>query len=276
MIKIFLFFILCISYLSNANADLMVKIDRAEIGTLPIIVYIDGEDKNISLNIKKIIEADLYNSGYFNILSSKNVKNNLSNLKTQYALWTLAGANYFVKSKIYIENSKKYIRFDLHNVIKKEILVSYKINLGKNNIRKISHTISNVIFEKITGITGIFDTKIAYVSTEIIQNRKVYKLNVADIDGYNPIAIYKSSKQIMSPTWSPDNSKIAYVSFENNRPEIFIQTLETGFREKLPNNNRPSSAPAWSPNEKYIAFTSSIKGNLEIFIYNFFPNQLKE
>ena len=141
--------------------------------------------------------------------------------------------------------------------------------MGNNNIRKISHTISNVIFEKITGIKGIFDTKIAYISTEVVKKRKIYKLNVADIDGYNPIAIYKSSKQIMSPTWSPNNKKIAYVSFENNKPEIFIQTLETGLREKLPNNNYSSSAPAWSPNEKYMAFTSSIKGNLEIFVYNF-------
>ena len=122
--------------MSNANADLMVKINRAEIGALPIMFILIAEDKNLGLNIKKIIETDLHNSGYFNVLSSSSVKNNISNSKTQYALWTLAGANYFVKSKIYIENSKKYIRFDLHNVIKKEIIISYKINLGNNNIRK--------------------------------------------------------------------------------------------------------------------------------------------
>lgn len=275
MIKIFLGLILCVFCLSNANADLIVKINRAEIGALPIMIYLDSNDESLGSKIKKIIETDLHNSGYFNVLSSSSVKNNISNSKTQYALWTLAGANYFLKSKIYTENSKKYIRFDLHNVIKKEIIISYKINLGNNNIRKISHTISNVIFEKITGIKGIFDTKIAYISTEVVKKRKIYKLNVADIDGYNPIAIYKSSKQIMSPTWSPNNKKIAYVSFENNKPEIFIQTLETGLREKLPNNNYSSSAPAWSPNEKYMAFTSSIKGNLEIFVYNFYTKSIK-
>ena len=275
MKKIFLIFTVSIFYFSNVYGELTVKIDRAEIGALPIMIHIAGEEEKLGVKIKNIIETDLYNSGYFNILNSKNVKNNVSSEKTQYALWALAGANYIVKSKIYVESSARYIRFDLHNVIKKEIIISYKINLGSNNIRKISHTISNVIFEEITGIEGIFDTKIAYISTEVVKKRKIYKLNVADIDGYNPIAIYKSTKQIMSPTWSPHNNKIAYVSFENNKPEIFIQTLETGLREKLPNNNNSSSAPAWSPNQKYMAFTSSVKGNLEIFIYNFHNKSIK-
>ena len=105
--------------MSNANADLIVKINRAEIGALPIMIYLDSNDESLGSKIKKIIETDLHNSGYFNVLSSSSVKNNISNSKTQYALWTLAGANYFLKSKIYTENSKKYIRFDLHNVIKK-------------------------------------------------------------------------------------------------------------------------------------------------------------
>ncbi len=79
----------------------------------------------------------------------------------------------------------------------------------------------------------------------------------------------------MSPTWSPDNNKIAYVSFENNRPEIFIQTLSTGEREKLIDNNISNSAPAWSPNGQLIAFTSSVKGNLEIFTYNLIEKKVK-
>ena len=144
------------------------------------------------------------------------------------------------------------------------------------NIRKVSHTISNVIFEEITGIKGIFDTKIAYISTEKLNDRKIYKLHVADIDGYNSVAIYKSSKQLMSPTWSPENDKIAYVSFENNRPEIFIQSLSTGKREKLIKGTYSSSAPAWSPNGKHMAYTSSVNGNLEIFIYSFIKAKVKE
>jgi len=274
-----LIFIIVVQFLLNSNlhAELKIKIDRAKIGTLPIMINIEGSSEKFSSNnFNEIIENDLYSSGFFNILDSSNVKNNVSNKKTQYALWTLAGTNYFLKGNIYKENNADYIKFNLHDVIKKNLIASYKINLTKNqNIRKVSHTISNVIFEEITGIKGIFDTKIAYISTEKINKRKIYKLHVADIDGHNSVAIYKSSKQLMSPTWSPKNDKIAYVSFENNRPEIFVQSLSTGDREKLLSGKYSSSAPAWSPDEKYMAYTLSVNGNLEIFIYNFKTNTSK-
>ena len=105
MKKIFLIFTVSIFYFSNVYGELTVKIDRAEIGALPIMIHIAGEEEKLGVKIKNIIETDLYNSGYFNILNSKNVKNNVSSAKTQYALWTLAGANYVVKSKIYLVNA---------------------------------------------------------------------------------------------------------------------------------------------------------------------------
>ena len=272
MKKILFFITIQLLFYLNAYAELTIKIDRAEVGALPIMISIQGESKIFSANkFRGIIENDLYGSGYFNVLDSSNVKSNLKKKKTQYALWALAGTNYFLKAKIFKEDGKEYIKFDLFDIIKKDIMLSYKIRLRSNsNIRKISHTISNVIFESITGIKGVFDTKIAYISTEKTSKKKIYKLHVADIDGFNSIAIYKSTKQLMSPTWSPDNNKIAYVSFENHRPEIYIQTLATGSRSKLLKNNKSSSAPAWSPDGKYMAYTSSVNGNLEIFIYNFF------
>ena len=277
MKRIVLLLIIQLLLYSNAQSELIIKIDRAEIGALPIMINVSGDSEDYSPSeFKNIIENDLYSSGYFNVLDSSKVESNLSSKKTQYALWGLAGSSYFLKSEIYKENNNEYIKFNLHNVIKKNIIVSYKIKLrNKNNIRKISHTISNVVFEEITGIKGIFDTKIAYISSEKVKNRKIYKLHVSDIDGFNSVAIYKSSKQLMSPTWSPNNDKIAYVSFENNRPEIFIQTLSSGERIKLLKNNKSSSAPAWSPNEKYMAYTASVNGNLEIFIYNLTTNKTK-
>jgi TolB protein len=271
MNKIILLIALQFILFTSTYAELIIKIDNAEIGALPMMVHVEGTSKKYSsVMFEDIVENDLLGSGYFNILDSNSVKNSLSNLNTQYALWALSGANYFLKANIFDESGNEFIKFTLHNVIKKEVMVSYKINLDKNNnIRKVSHKISNVIFESITGIKGIFDTKIAYISTDKSKKRNIYKLHVADIDGFNSVAIYKSSKQLMSPTWSPKNNKIAYVSFENNRPEIFIQTLATGERVKLINGSLSSSAPAWSPNEKFMAYTSSVNGNLEIFVHNF-------
>ena len=266
----FLLFLFLISFISSAHSELKIKIQKAEIGALPIIISIKGDSEIFSSkNFSSIIENDLYGSGYFNILDSSKIKTSIKNTNTQYALWTLAGANFLLKASIYRDEEYEFIKFNLHDVVKKNIMFSYKIRLSKKSSeRKIAHTISNLIFEEITGIKGVFDTKIAYISTENKDNRKIYKLHVADIDGFNSVAIYKSSKQLMSPTWSPKNDKIAYVSFENNRPEIFIQTLATGERKKLLEGNNSNSAPAWSPDGKFIAYTSSVKGNLEIFIYS--------
>ena len=273
----FLLFLFLISFVSIAHSELKIKIQKAEIGALPIIISIKGDSEIFSSkNFSSIIENDLYGSGYFNILDSSKIKTSIKNTNTQYALWTLAGANFLLKASIYRDEEYEFIKFNLHDVVKKNIMFSYKIRLSKKSSeRKIAHTISNLIFEEITGIKGVFDTKIAYISTENKENRKIYKLHVADIDGFNSVAIYKSSKQLMSPTWSPKNDKIAYVSFENNRPEIFIQTLATGERKKLLEGNNSNSAPAWSPDGKFIAYTSSVKGNLEIFIYSILEQKEK-
>ena len=177
MNKIILLIALQFILFTSTYAELIIKIDNAEIGALPMMVHVEGTSKKYSsVMFEDIVENDLLGSGYFNILDSSSVKNSLSNLNTQYALWALSGANYFLKANIFDESGNEFIKFTLHNVIKKEVMVSYKINLDKNNnIRKVSHKISNVIFESITGIKGIFDTKIAYISTDKSKKR-TYKL----------------------------------------------------------------------------------------------------
>ncbi|MEC7885902.1 MAG: Tol-Pal system beta propeller repeat protein TolB [Pseudomonadota bacterium] len=259
-----------ISFANLANSELVIKIDKSTVSSIPIIIHMVGDTEDFSSSaIKNIIKSDLYGSGYFKILDEKNIENDLKNLSTQYSLWKFAGANYVFKGSITKDNTSSKITFDLYDISKKTKISSYKIPLKNNhNVRKVSHTISNVLFELITGIEGVFDTKIAYISSEDLLTRERYKLYVADIDGFNPVAIFTSNRQLMSPAWSPDNKHIAYVSFENRRPQIFIQTLSTGKRKKLFGGKVSSSAPAWSPDGKKLAYTTAVKGNLEIFIYD--------
>ena len=141
MKKIIFIIVINLILYSNAQSELTIKIDRAKIGALPIMISVNGSSKNYLPNkFRAIIENDLYGSGYFNVLDSANVKNNIANKNTQYALWALAGTNYFLKANILLENQKEYIKFDLHNVIKKSMLFSYKISLKKNSVISFQET----------------------------------------------------------------------------------------------------------------------------------------
>jgi len=270
-----LIFLLIIIFSTNTFAELKITISQGLEKSIPIIVNCDHREK-LCIEITDVIKSNLYGSGYFLIQDEKIINSNLDELTSQYALWTLYDTDYAVKSKIFKKNEKFVFDFKLYDVNLKKILFNYQISFNnKTNIRKLAHVSSNKIFEKITSIKGIFDTKIAYISSSKVNDKKIYKLFVSDIDGYNPVAIFTSKRELMSPTWSPDNKKLAYVSFENKRPEIFIQTLSTGERFKMNNKVGSSSAPAWSPDGKYIAYSQKINGNLEIFIYNLANNKSK-
>jgi TolB protein len=123
-----------------------------------------------------------------------------------------------------------------------------------------------MIYEELTGIAGIFATRIAYVTVIGKLKEAKYRLVVADADGENARIMVESVEPIMSPSWSPDGRKIAYVSFENNNSEIYIQTLRSGARQRISARSGVNSAPAWSPDGRFLALTlSKESGNLDIY-----------
>jgi TolB protein len=145
--------------------------------------------------------------------------------------------------------------------------VGYSVPATDANLRRTAHQIADVIFEKLTGIPGAFATRIAYVTDERgADGAERLALKVADADGHNPQTIVSSTEPLMSPAWSPDGRRIAYVSFENRRHAIYVQELLTGHREKLAAYEGINGAPAWSPDGRRIAMTLSKDGNPEIYV----------
>jgi TolB protein len=168
------------------------------------------------------------------------------------------------------------VKFQLFDAIRGRPLIGYSIPAARQSLRKVAHKVSDLIYEKLTGQRGAFSSRIVYVSVQIAaKGKNRYVLQVADSDGYNPQTIYSSSRPLMSPVWSPDGQRIAYVSFEGGKPEVFVQNLQSGTREKVSGRAGINSAPAWSPDGRRIALTLSVDGSPDVYIMNVINGSLK-
>jgi TolB protein len=166
------------------------------------------------------------------------------------------------------------VQFQLLDVYKGRQLAGYSIHSLNSGLRRTAHHISDIIYKTITGEEGAFNTHISYITvTRDKDNKKLYQIAIADADGYNEKIIYSSSEPLMSPSWSPDGTRLAYVSFLNGRPEIFIQNIFSAQKTKVRSFAGLNNAPRWSPDGKYLALTLSKDGNPEIYIMN--VNSLK-
>jgi TolB protein len=147
------------------------------------------------------------------------------------------------------------------------ILESREADVNEKSLRRYSHRIADLVYEKLTGVRGAFSTRLAYVAIDHSQP-KPYQLVVSDADGYNPTSLLLSQEPLMSPAWSPDGKQLAYVSFESKRSQIFIQNVFSGERRVVAGFPGINGAPAWSPDGRRLAMTLSKDGNPEIYIMN--------
>jgi len=257
---------------ASANAALTIQITQGVEGALPIaIVPFDTSRLDVELpaDVAEIVANDLNRSGIFKSMARQKLPAQ-PHYSTQvlYPRWRTAGQEYLVVGRISQKSPGQFdIEFQLLDVLKQKQLAGYRIPVKKRGLRSSAHEISDLIYEKITGTRGAFNTRIAYVRSQKDEARK-YILQVADTDGFNAQTILESDQPLMSPSWSPTGQSLAYVSFENDRPEVFVQHLATARRSKISGFNGINSAPSWSPNGKMLALVLSKDGNPDIYTLN--------
>jgi TolB protein len=166
------------------------------------------------------------------------------------------------------------VEFRLYDVFKEKQLAGYSYTVGGDRLRAVAHQISDMIYEKLTGEPGVFSTRIAYVTRERARRGFTYKLQLADADGYNAQTVLNSVEPLMSPAWSPDGTRLAYVSFESRRPVLYVQNVIYGSRTRVAEFYGINSAPAWSPDGNRLALTLSRDGNPEIYVLTLADNSL--
>jgi TolB protein len=257
---------------SPLNAALTIEISEGTEGALPIAVVPFDTSKvasKLSADIAQIVTNDLNRSGVLTVLLRKSLPAvpHYSH-QVKYPAWRAAGQDYLVVGRVLEESTGQYeVQFQLLDVLKQKQLIGYSLQTTKRKLRSSAHEISDLIYQKITGIRGAFNTRIAYIRAQQNQGRK-YILQVADTDGFNAQTVLESDEPLMSPSWSPDGESLAYVSFENRRPEIFIQHLSTAKRSKISGFKGINSAPSWSPDGEFLALVLSKDGGADIYLIN--------
>ena len=265
---------------SSAFADKVFTIEinsgttaRIPIAIVPFSVVDELPDEQQPADI---IESDLGLSGQFELIPRTSFLSEPDDLDSvRFKDWRLIKSEAVVVGQVIHLGDQYIVRFRLVDVFREAQLVGSEFSVNAGQIRKVSHQISDMIYEKLTGKKGAFDTRVAFVTVQETDSARQYHLQVADSDGWNARTVLESRQPVLSPAWSPDGSRLAYVSFEGGRSVIFIQDLRTGEREQLATYKGLNSAPAWSPDGRMLALTLSKDGNSEIYIYDFSERSLR-
>ena len=246
-----------------AHAQLTIDITTSGGRQIPIAIVPLAGDTSQPQAVSEVIAADLGRTGIFRIVNSAGV----SPLPTEpsevsFPDWQQRNAEALVIGKVDpAGDGRVEVRFRLFDVQKQGQLASYSYVVAPTQLRATAHRIADVIYERLTGDKGVFSTKIAYV----LKRGTRYELQVADADGYNAQSVLASQEPIMSPAWSPDGSRLAYVSFDRKKPIVVVQNLAQGTTRVLAAYRGNNSAPAWSPDSRYLAVALSKDGLTQVY-----------
>jgi TolB protein len=254
----------------SSVAELRIEITKGQGEAVPMAVVPFGWDGVGAkpYGVAGVVSNDLARTGRFAPLpASDMLQKPTRGSDIDFSDWRIVDAQYLVVGRLLPGTGSEYtIEFRLFDVFRAELMMGYKMNVDADGMRNAAHQISDLVYEKITGVRGIAATRIAYVNVVGDPRKPVYRLIVADADGENARLMMESSEPIMSPAWSPDARRLAYVSFENGSSQVYVQELRSGARRRVSARKGVNSAPVWSPDGKRLALALSRgDGNLDIY-----------
>ena len=256
--------LLLLAFSNLLTSELILEITQGTEDPYRVAILKFEGDQKVSNDIDQIIRNNLMRSGEFNLFVNEDLLS-LPNNETEVIFndFRILDIDYLIIGKIAKDGISISVVYDIFDINKgKKIRTSTVYGIPNKN-RQLGHYISDGIYEEITGMKGISSTKILYVT-----ENKNFNLIVADADGSNEQILLKSNDPIISPAWSPDSKKVAYVSFETGMAKVYIQDIATGERELAIENSSQISSPSWSPDGKFLSLTMYQDGNAEIYILN--------
>ena len=228
--------------------------------------------------VSDIISNDLNRCGQFRALPKTDiVESPARGSEIKFPTWRLLKQDYIVVGRVIDGGAGDVkVEFELFTVGDQKNLASLAISGQRSDMRGIAHQVADVIYEKITSVRGAFWTRIAYITSKGTGNNVAYALMVADSDGFNPQTVVNSRQPLLSPAWSPDGRRIAYVSFERGNSSIYIQEIATGSREVVSANKGINGAPSFSPDGSRLALALSNGINPDVYVMDLGSRRLTQ
>lgn len=252
-----------------AQSELNIRITEGADSAIPIAIVPFANPDNLFLadDAAEVVRNDLVMSGDFAALSpTKMLSLPARGADVYYRDWRLLGQQYLLVGELKSAGQDRVrLRFELFDVNRQERLIGEESTVAADQIRSLGHYVSDKVYQAITGIRGAFSTRLAYITQTEVLGKPVYQLHTSDFDGRNSQVRLKSSEPILSPDWSPDGNRLAYVSFEGGRPAVYVHELASGKRDKVAAFKGLNSAPAWAPDGRSLLVTLSKDGNAEIY-----------
>jgi len=252
----------------GAQAQLSIEITGAGAQRIPVAIaplagegaLLDGTKSTISA----IVRADLERSGLFRALEVPRLVTQPTEASSiNYPEWRSRLADAVVFGSVAARSDGRYeVRFMLHDVVKQARLGGVAYTLTREQVRATAHRIADYVYEKLTGEKGVFSTRIA----DVVKRGERYELQIADADGANEQAMLVSNEPIISPAWSPDGKRLAYVSFQNKKPIVYVQDIEVPKQRIVANFKGSNSAPAWSPDGRQLAVALTRDGTSQLYL----------
>src|SRR6202162_378070 len=255
----------------RAHAEFVVEVTKGQTEAIPIAVasFASPALAAASFDVAQLVSDDLARSGRFKTMDRKDmIDQPHSGDNIAFDDWRRLNNDYMVVGSMRLDGADHYtITYELYNVLTRQRLLGFQISSNRPGLRSSAHQIADAVFEKILGVRGAFSTRIAYISVLGHLPSRTFQLIVADADGENPRVVMQSPEPLMSPSWSPDGQSLAYVSFEDRLPTVYVQTLKTGDRRRVSAHAGVNQAPAWSPDGKKLALVLSTRdGNLDVYV----------
>jgi TolB protein len=253
-----------------AHAQLRIETSGVGASQIPIAIATFADESIAPQQASAIIKADLARSGFFKVIDTGSVMSETT--PVNYNEWKSRGADAVVVGSVQRLADGRYdVRYRLLDTLKSAQLSGFSQVAGQDRLRVSAHKIADDIYEKLIGVRGAFATRIAYVT----RNGKEYRLEIADADGEGTQMALRSNEPIISPAWSPNGTKVAYVSFENKKPVVYVQDLITRQRTIVANYKGSNSAPSWSPDGSKLALALSRDGLTQVYVVNADGNGLR-
>ncbi|SFR40518.1 TolB protein [Marinobacter gudaonensis] len=277
LISLFAVLVLGLATVSGARAELLIRITEGAGSAIPVAVVPFAESGQMPPGdkVSSIVQSDLTMTGEFRTLPPEKMLSLPSKREDVFFRdWRLLGQRYVLVGSLTRSADRVQARYELFDVNREERILGETAAAPVSNVRSLAHHISDKVYEAITGVPGAFSTKLAYVTLDTANGKPRYRLQVSDVDGKRARIRLESREPILSPAWSPDGEKLAYVSFETGKPVIFVHELSTGKRTKVADFPGLNSAPAWSNDGESLLMTLSKDGNAEIYRMDLATRQL--